>query len=222
MPPRTGSLALALALAFATLPATAVTARADEGAADPTLNTATTRRSGLVLGTSLGVGVAGASGYPNNANFIDNGNFFSSSGFMFGRAYEFMLMGALSDYLNFGLWFQTSSYENSDWRSNGYGLGFRVEAFPLVGAVPALRDLGVFGHFGLGHATLDAKAPGYPSDDGTQSFLGAGIFHEWCLLRILGGHFALGPSLEYDDIYSRSIDRHGLLATVRLVFYGGK
>jgi hypothetical protein len=191
-------------------------------AVNPDLDVAPTRRSGAVLGLTVGGGMAGASGYPNDAKVIGNPADYSSSGFMYGRSFELVLMGALTDYLNFGLWIGSATFENGDFRSTGIGGGFRVEVFPLFYAYPSLKDLGVFGHFGVGHATLDVKAPGYPSDDGTQSFLGGGVFYEWSLGRGLGGHFALGPSLEYDDTYSRSIDRHGLLATARFVFYGGR
>jgi hypothetical protein len=191
-------------------------------AANPDLNVEPTLRSGAVLGLSVGGGVAGASGYPNNAKLIGDPTQYSSSGFMAGESFELMVMGALTDYLNFGLWGGSATFRNSTFRSTGFGVGFRVEAFPLFYAYPRLKDLGLFGHFGIGHATLDVRTPGYPSDDGTQSFLGAGAFYEWNLGKALGGHLGLGPSLEYDDIYSRSIDRHGLLATARFVFYGGR
>jgi hypothetical protein len=38
---------------------------------------------------------------------------------------------------------------------------------------------------------------------------------------VLGGHFGVGPSLEYDAIFSRSFEQHGLVASARFVFYGG-
>lgn len=191
-------------------------------AVNPDLNVEPTERAGAVLGLSVGGGVAGASGYPNNAKLIGDPTQYSSSGFMAGSSFELMVMGALTDYLDFGLFGGSATFRNSTFKSTGFGVGFRVEAFPLVYAVPRLKDLGLFGHFGIGHATLDVRNPGYPSDDGTQSFLGGGAFYEWSLGKALGGHLALGPSLEYDDIYSRSIDRHGLLATARFVLYGGK
>ena len=181
-----------------------------------------TRRSGLVVGTSLGVGLAGASGYPNDATKVDDPQYFAASGFMTGGGGSVFVMGALADYVSFGFWFGLQNYSNGDWRSTGGAGGFRVEAFPLFYVVPALKDFGLLAHFGVGKATLDAKRGDYGGAEGFQSFLGAGAFYEWSLFKLLGGHFAGGPSLEYDATFARTIDRHGALLGGRLVFYGGQ
>jgi hypothetical protein len=180
------------------------------------------RRAGVVVGVGVGAGVAGASGYPNDGTKIDDPAYFASSGFMSATGGSLFVMGALADYVSFGFWFGMQSAQNGDWKSNAVAGGFRVEAFPLWSLYPKLADLGVFSHFGVGSAKLDAKRGEYPGADGVQSFIGAGAFYEWCIGKALGGHFAFGPSIEYDSVFSRSIERHGMLLGARLVWYGGK
>jgi len=215
---------------FALVLSVAASARAAlPGDADPSKVDATTafdgppqRRAGVVIGGSIGAGLAGASGYPNNATRIDDPAYYASSGLLTGTGGSIFVLGALADYVNFGFWFGTQSASSSDWKSRGIAGGFRVEAFPLVSLFPKLADLSLFSHFGVGGATLDATRGQYPGADGVQSFLGVGAFYEWCLGKFLGGHFAAGPSIEYDAIFSRSIDRRGMLLGARVVWYGGK
>jgi hypothetical protein len=182
------------------------------------------RRSGLEVGLMIGGGVAGSSGYPNNDTLINNPNYYSASGLMTGTAFTLSIMGALTDYLNFGFWFGSATYQNADWRSVGGGGGFRVEVFPLYALVPALKDLGVAGQFGIGTTTLNGKFKSDVSNvssDGTESFLGVGTFYEWRFAKLFGGHAVFGPSLDYDVVAARSIERHGATLSGRLVFYGG-
>lgn len=178
-------------------------------------------RSGLVLGLSLGAGLAGASGYPNVQSDVGNEADYSASGWMAGTYGSIFVMGALSDYASFGFWFGHGSFRNGDFRLNSNGGGLRVEAFPLVGLVPRLQGLGVMGQFGVGGGDLVAKPPGLPTASGTESFAGAGVFYEWSFGPILGGHMGAGPSVEYDAMWSRPFESHGLVAGLRLVFYGG-
>ncbi len=180
-----------------------------------------THRRGFILGLSAGFGAIGASGYPNNSTEIGDPTYFGSSGMMAGNGGSLLIMGAISDYVNFGLWFGRQSAQNSDWRSSGGAGGFRVEGFPLFRVYPKLRDLGVFSAFGIGSASLDEKNSTYVGAKGVQSFLGAGVFYEWSLGHLLGGHAAIGPTLEYDSIWSRSIETNGMLLGLRLVWYGG-
>ena len=178
-------------------------------------------RSGIVMGFSFGGGVAGASGYPNNALQIGDPNYYSSSGWMGGTGESFFLMGAIADYLNAGFWGGAATFNSRDWRSGGGGGGLRIEAFPLVTWMPRFAGLGVFGQFGVGSTNLHAKAGGYPDASGTQSFVAGGVFYEWGFGKLLGGHFGAGPSLEYDAIVATPIERHAMLASARFVFYGG-
>jgi hypothetical protein len=179
-------------------------------------------RSGVVLSLTLGLGLASSSGYPNNASLIGTRADYSSSPIMTGGGFTFNLMGALTDWVSFGIWFGSETFESKNWKSTGGGGGFRVETFPLDKIYPRLDGLGVFGNFGLGGADLRVTAPGtFPSADGVQSFIGVGALYEWKIGRALGGHFSLGPSLEYDAMYSQALERHGALLGARLAFYGG-
>jgi len=179
------------------------------------------RRSGIELGLTLGGGVAGSAGYPNSATKIGDPDYYSASGLMTGSAFNVLVMGAISDYLSFGFWFGSSHYQNTDWTSSGAGGGLRLEVFPLYTLVPGPKDLGVAGQFGIGTTTLDAKFKANVSSDGTESFVGAGVFYEWRVAKFLGGHAVLGPNLEYDVIFARSIEQNGATLSLRAVFYGG-
>jgi hypothetical protein len=178
-------------------------------------------RSGVVVGLSLGAGLGGASGYPNASSDIGNPTFYSASGFMAGSSGTFFVMGALSDYLSFGFWLGSATYRNADWRSNGGAGGLRVEAFPLAGLTPALAGLGILGNFGIGGASLQSTNPARPESNGTQAYIGAGAFYEFAFGHLFGGHFGVGPNLEYDAMWSQPFERHGLVASLRIVFYGG-
>jgi hypothetical protein len=179
-------------------------------------------RSGLVVGLSEGIAIGGASGYPNDSQDIGDPAYYSASGLAGGTVGSLFVMGALSDYLSFGFWLGNMSLKNSDWQAVGAGVGFRIEAFPLVGWVPWLHGLGVLANLGLGTGTLTSTNPDLPQAGGTQSFGGVGIFHEWAFGKLFGlGHFAAGPAAEVDAVWSQPYEVHGVVASARLVFYGG-
>lgn len=188
---------------------------------DPTLRgSPPERRAGVVLGTAIGAGFAGASGYPNNARLNNNPDFYSESPLLVGVTQSYFLMGALSDYVSFGPMLNIANFENAKWRSTGFGIGFRLEVFPLVHLVPLLADTAIVGQVGVGSTELRAKGP-YPSADGAQSFGGGGVHHEFRLFRLLGGHAAAGPELEYNAIRSDTAERHWFSVGLRLAWYGG-
>jgi hypothetical protein len=178
-------------------------------------------RKGVAVGLTLGVGPIGASGYPNELSKIGDTAFYSASGWMIGNSETLMLMGALTDYLSFGFWYTHESAENKDWRSIGNGGGLRVELFPLISALPRLAGLGLLAQFGLGSGFLASKSLASTRAEGTQSFLATGVLYEWSFGHVLGGHMGAGPTLEYHAIASQPFERHGLLASARVVFYGG-
>ena len=210
-----------LPLVLATTGAAAAAVATGDRPTSPDLDVAPRIRSGVVIGLSLGAGVAGANGYPNASSQIGDPAFYSASGFMGGTSGSFFVMGALTDYLNFGFWAGSGSFRNGDWRSTGGGAGLRLEVFPLVAAVPRLAGLGLFGQFGIGGANLQSSNPAHPEASGVQSFLGTGVFYEWSFGSLFGGHFGVGPSLEYDATWSQPFERHGLVASARIIFYGG-
>lgn len=176
------------------------------------------RRGGVLFGIDAMGGLASSAGYPNDISKLDDPRFYSASGLMTGTGWSMFLMGALADYVSFGFWFGVARFGNHHWSSSGGGGGFKVDAFPLVSLVPALADLGLTARFGIGSTQLHTTVPGnYPEADGVQSYLGAGAFYEWRLF----GHVVAGPELEYDAIFSRSIERHGAMIGLRLAVYGG-
>ncbi len=179
------------------------------------------RRAGVVLGASGGFALGGASGYPNDERFYGDPDAYSSSPLLAGSSSSFFLLGALSDYVTFGPTFRVSRFDSPRWRSTGVGGGFRAEVFPLLRTVPALADLSIYGHAGLGRVELQAKGA-YPAAEGMQSLLTIGLHHEWRLGKLLGGHGSLGPYVEYTSVFSRTAEQHWASAGLRLVFYGGR
>jgi hypothetical protein len=215
-------LFLALPLVFAattSAAAAAVPVGQTPGATD--LEAPYRLRKGVVIGLAVGAGPVGASGYPNDLTKIGDPSYMSAGGWMLGNSESVFLMGALSDYLNFGFWYTHESSQNKDFRSNGNGGGLRVELFPLIAALPRLAGLGLLAQFGVGSGFLASKALALPRAEGTQSFIATGVLYEWSFGRVLGGHLGAGPTLEYHAIWSQPFERHGLLASARLVFYGG-
>jgi hypothetical protein len=178
-------------------------------------------RSGLVVGLSLGAGLGAASGYPNNSQDIGNSADYSATGLMAGTYTQLYVLGALSDYVSFGFWFGGGQLRNTDAKANATGIGFRLEIFPFVDLVPRLQGLGFLANLGLGSGTVTWGNPNLPEAQGTQSFGGVGVFHEWSFGHFLGGHFAVGPVLEFDAVWSQPFEQHGLVGSARITFYGG-
>jgi hypothetical protein len=188
---------------------------------DPAANERTLR-SGLVVSLMLGWGISTSSGYPNNANQIGNQDYYSASNVMTGAGGGLFIGGALADYLTFGFFFLSQSYRSASWSSHDSGGGVRVEAFPLVSAVPSLKNLGIFANFGIGGTTLDVRTGNYPEAHGVQSIIGIGGMYEFTIFHLLGGHGVFGPTLEYDSVFSQSASSGAGVLGARLAFYGGK
>jgi hypothetical protein len=178
------------------------------------------RRDGIAFGLALGGGIGTASGYPNNSQQIGDPAYHSSSPWLPGRSDTLLIMGALTDYLNFGFWLGGAVYSSASQTASDFGVGLRVETFPFLVALPSLERLAAFAQFGLGAGRLVTKNSTVLDAVGTQSFIGVGAFYEWSLAHILGGHLGIGPSLEYDAMWSQPLEEHGLVANARVVFYG--
>jgi hypothetical protein len=214
---RRALLALALGVALGAPAA----ARAEDQPAQG-MDAKPTRRNGFLIGTSGGFGLSSVVGYPNGARFIDNPDFRSETGAMLASGGQVFIMGALTDYLNFGFFMGGGSAQNEDFKESRAGGGIRADVFPFFYAVPALRDLGFRAAFGVGGTSLEIKRPGsWPNADGTQSLIGLGVFHETLRLDGLGGHFVFCPTLDYDLITSRSATGHSLGLGARIAWYGG-
>ena len=199
--------------------AISTSARAD--APNPDATPKQERRSGLVVGVTPLLSSGTAAGYPNQAAQIGDPKYYAAGGVMGGGGVNAYVMAALADVFNFGLYFGYTLIANGDWRSEGIGGGFRLEAFPLYSLVPSLKDLGLFAQFGIGSANLDATRGYYPGSDGVQSYVTAGVFYEFTIARLKHGHLTLAPSLEYDYVGARSIDRHTAALGLRVTFYSG-
>jgi hypothetical protein len=176
-------------------------------------------RSGLIAGFALGGGMGAGVGYPNNSNDIGKLHH-TASGWMPGVGGTLLVMGALADYVNVGFWYAHATFGDDGRRASQDGVGLRVEAFPLVALSPGWAGLGAFSEFGFGTAKLNT--PNQPQVAGTQSMIGVGVLYEWSVApHFLGGHLGVGPSLEYDAVFTTPYDQNGVIANLRLVFYGG-
>ncbi len=210
---------MALAAAVVAAPSAA---RAEDEPESDWQNKKSRLRDGVVLGGSLQGGFAGASGYPNDPKAIGNRDYYSSSGLLYGYSITPTVMGALTDYLNFGFMLNFANHASSNWESFAVGVGVRLEVFPLyTRMVSKAKNFGLFAQGGVGVSKLHATAGGYPDADAAQSYLGAGAFYEWHLFKILGGHVAAGPTAQFDTVFSRDYERHGLNVGLRSVWYGG-
>ncbi len=219
--------ALSLAPALAALATVAVprSARADaaiETATAKELTKPAERRSGLVFGWTVGVGVAGASGYPNDSAKIGVPMYYDGSDAMGGAGFSIFALYSLSDWLSFGAFYSRANFRSGDWYTSGGGGGIRVDFFPLYYVAPSLRDLAVYGQFGIGTSTLSPTSGTQEPASGTESLLGGGVFYELFLGKGWGGHFAAGPMAEFDAEVTQSNQRFGALFGGRLAFYTGK
>lgn len=215
------SAAAEAAVSGAPSPDVTPTSKLPAAADDPTMRKIThDYRNGVVLGVAPGVGFAGSSGYPNDVKFIGNPDFYSSSSLLVGSSTTIFLQGAFTDYVSFGPMVNIATFENDTWRSTGWAIGFRADAFPLVDLFPTLANTSAYLQAGFGTTELRAKGP-YPTADGSQSFLGGGLHHEFRAFRMLGGHAAFGPYVEYDAIFAKPVERHWLTVGLRIAWYGG-
>jgi hypothetical protein len=209
-----------VAVAVATCAAPGV-AGADD--APPSIDAPAEHRSGVVIGTAIGLGLAGSSGYPNNASLIGSPDYYSQSNLMIGANTSVFVMGAVADYVNFGFFFGGGTAKSHDWRSTSTGVGFRFEVFPLYRLYPTLRDLGFATKLGVGTTHLATRLPGdYPTSSGSQSLVSIGAFYEFTLTKLGRGHIAGGPSFDYDVINAAAIERHTAIFGFRFAFYGSK
>jgi hypothetical protein len=200
-------------------------ARADaaiDAATSKELTKPAERRSGFVFGWGVGVGVAGASGYPNDSSKIGVPSYYNGSDAMGGAGFTIFAEYSLSDWLSFGPFYSRANFRSGDWYTFGGGGGIRVDLFPLYYLSPRLRDLGVYGQFGIGTSTLEPTSGAHEGASGTESYLGGGAFYEFFLGKGAGGHWAAGPTLEFDSQITQSNQRYGVLAGGRVAFYTGR
>jgi len=193
----------------------AESSRTNSSAVDDT--PAPTRRSGVVLGGTFSGLLGHAWGYRNELRYLDKPEYRASSGFDAGWHTNVMLGGALRDWFTFGLGLDGGRYWGND--LHGWDLAFdiRVEGFPAWNRGGRWRDLALFADFGAGSAGLRNSSGRLVADGGNMAFVGFGVAHEtWRL-----GHFAFGPSVEYQTRFSPSMTSHQVLGGLRALYYGG-
>lgn len=174
------------------------------------------RRSDVTIGAELGAIGAGSVGYPNEIAKIDNADYRASTGVAFGRRTSLWVGGALRDWFTFAIGIDATQYKGNGYDAAAGGFIFRVEAYPAFYEGGVWRDLALSADFGLGGMTL--KQDGTDgADGGTMSLVGLGAFWEtWH-----PGSFAIGPSLEYQYLFSPSMKAQSVMAGFRFAFYGG-
>ncbi len=175
-----------------------------------------TRRSDFTAGVTIGLLAGEAVGYPNEIGKLDNPDYQASTGFGVGTGTMIWLGGAMKDWLTLGVGASFLRLNGGGLKGSGGGALFRVEAYPLFYQGGPWRDLGFVGNFGIGGMGLfegsDSRASG-----GSMSLVGGGAF--WEGLR--AGHFAFGPALEYQRLFSQSMHVDSALLAFRAAVYGG-
>ena len=98
--------------------------------------------------------------------------------------------------------------------AEGFGVLFRVEAFPLWSQGGVWRDAGVYTDFGIGGMKLKSGGD-TEADGGALSIIGLGAFWEPVRFSI----FSFGPNIEYVHAYSRTLHLSSATVGARLVLY---
>lgn len=207
---------LASALALSAVLGSAGFARAAESDWDGAYDLKAERRSDFMLGGSFGGLAATSYGYPNQAGKIDNPAWVADTGVGVGMQWSAWLGGALRDWFSFGLGLTSLSYSANGLDATATGFILRVEAFPLWASGGPWRDAGMYANFGIGGMKLERDGE-TAADGGAISILALGAFYE--PLRF--GSFSIGPSLEFDHYFSRTIRLYGASASARVVLYTG-
>jgi hypothetical protein len=166
------------------------------------------RRSGFMLGITVGPSVGMAAGYPNDAKKLGREAFYTETGVGFGGGLSLVLGGALSDWLVFGVGLTASSFAEGDVTSAVGAFTFRTEVFPLWALGGKWRELGLGLDAGTGGASIvvtddpDTKL----ADAGSASRVGAFAFYEGIRLwkismgPYLGGNYAWSSTLRHGEI----------------------
>jgi len=175
-----------------------------------------TRRSDFTAGVTLGLVAGAVVGYPNEIGKLGNPDYRAATGAAFGSGTLIWLGGALRDWLTLGVGASFLEMKGGDLQASGGGALFRIEAYPLFYQGGPWRDLGFVGNFGIGGMKL-SEGSDTRADGGSMSLVGAGAF--WEGLR--AGHFAFGPGLEYQRLFSQSLHVDAALVSFRVAVYGG-
>ena len=139
----------------------------------------------------------------------------SSTSAAFGTSSSLWLGGALRDWFTFGLSLTSVGATSGNMKARERAFILHIEAFPFWSLGGRWRDVAAFTELGAGGMTLEGGPE--KAEGGLLSTLGFGLSYE--LFR--WGHFALGPTLASNYLYSDSMEAFGVFAGVRTSFYGG-
>lgn len=173
------------------------------------------RRSDFTIGTSAGLGLGRASGYPNEIQRIGDPAYRSDTELGVGSGSAIWAGVAFNDYLSFGLGMGGVNLSGNDRKASAGAFLFHVDVYPLFDVHPALRDLAAFAHFGTGPLKITGGAE--EADGGLMGYAEGGVSYE--ALRFW--RFAFGPSASVLHMWSESATVTGALIGARLAFYGG-
>lgn len=166
------------------------------------------RRSGFMLGVTIGPSVGMAAGYPNDAKKLGREAFYTETGVGFGGGFSLVLGGALSDWLVFGVGLTASSIAEGGLTSGVGAFTFRTEVFPLWALGGKWREVGLGLDAGTGGASIVVTDDPDTTlaEAGSASRVGAFAFYEGIRLwkvsmgPYLGGHYAWSSTLRHGEI----------------------
>lgn len=174
------------------------------------------RRSNLLLGVDLGLGLGQVSGYPRDAVKVDDPRYLSDTGFTLGRNGAFYVGGAFTDWFSFSLGARFETLTKGITEASGGAALLRVETFPLYAKGGRWRDLGVGLEGGLGWMK-SRKHDEVVAHLGSPGNVGLTLFHEtwrW-------GGLTVGPSLAYTHQFSETGYAHLGMIGLRAAYYTG-
>jgi hypothetical protein len=209
---RSAALAVIAAASFSA--ATAAAAEGDAGDWNGGYGESGKVRSDFTLGLSAGLLTGRAIGYPNRLSAIDNPAYRANTHFGAGTQYTLWLGGAIKDWFVLSAGLSNGALSGNHREAGSFSYLARVEAYPLFAQGGVFQDLGVVAHFGIGSGVIQRNDQEV-ANGGAMSVVGVGLMYEtWHL-----GHFALGPTLDYEHRFSQSMRMDTLMLGVRVAYY---
>jgi hypothetical protein len=172
------------------------------------------RRGDFAVGTTMGSGLALATGYPNEADKIGDPTFAQRSGGTLGLGSALWLGGALRDWFVIGFGLAQNGSQTGDSRASTTSFITHLQIYPLYAQGGAFRDLALALDLGAGGGTIE-RAGVEIANAGVLSTLGTGVVYE----PLRWGGFALGPSLSYVHQWSPSFRAHFVSLGLYVAFY---
>lgn len=195
-------------------------ARASKAEAEPAWQTApATRRSGFLLGVSLGMAIGKGAGYPNDARKIGRASSYAETDIGFGGSTIVWLGGALTDWLTFGVGLGGGGITAGDLSAGAGAFIFRTEVFPAFAMGGKLRELGTYFEAGGGGGTITPKDDTNKllADSGSASRIAFGGFYDGIRLW----RVSMGPFVGVDYTWSETMRLGTIGLGWRTALYAG-